>query len=111
LGYTLFLAIFPSSNDAHHLALAAADLRSRHWLGGTALPPGRLQLSLHALAGFIDTIPQAVLDAAIAASASVACPPLPIVFDQVLSFTQWIAQWRWADVPDAAASPLGDVFA
>jgi RNA 2',3'-cyclic 3'-phosphodiesterase len=190
LGYTLFLAIFPSPDDAHRLALAAADLRSQHGLGGTVLPPERLHLSLHALAGFIDTIPQAVVDAAVAASASVACRPLPIVFDQVLSFTdsnafvwrcnprsdaavarlrqslalalrraglhpepsraphmtmlydphhvtqhaiepvcwtatrfalilshvgighhQWIAQWRLADVPGAAASPLGDAVA
>ena len=86
-GYTLFLAIFPESGDAHRLARTAADLRSQHELDGTPLPPGRLHITLHAIAGFIDTIPQAVVDAAIAASARVVCPPLHIVFDHVLSFT------------------------
>lgn len=86
-GYTLFLAIFPRSEDAHRLARAAADLRSQHELDGKRLPPGRLHITLHAIAGVIDTIPQAVVDAAIAASSRVVCPPLPIVFDHVLSFT------------------------
>ena len=86
-GYTLFLAIVPQSEDADRLARAAADLRNQHELDGTPLSPGRLHITLHAIAGFIDTIPQAVVDAAIAASAGVVCPPLPIVFDHVLSFT------------------------
>lgn len=94
-------------HDAHRLALAAADLRSQHGLGGTALPPARLHLSLHALAGFIDTIPPAVVDAAIVASASVACPQLPIVFDQVLSFTDSQAfAWRCNPRSDAAVARL-----
>lgn len=86
-GYTLFLAIFPQSEDAGRLARAAAELRNQHELNGTPLSPGRLHITLHAIADFIDTIPQAVVDAAIAASARVVCPPLPIVFDHVLSFT------------------------
>jgi 2'-5' RNA ligase len=85
-GYTLFLAIFPQSEDAYRLAQAAADLRSRHALKGMRLRPERLHITLHAVAGFIDAIPQAVVDAAIAASSRVICPPLPIVFDHVLSF-------------------------
>ena len=87
LGYTLFLAIFPRPEDAHRLARATTKLRSQHALDGTPLPSERLHITLHAIAGFIDMIPQTVVDAAIAASASVVCPPLPIVFDHVLSFT------------------------
>lgn len=86
-GYTLFLAIFPNPEDAHRFAAAAADLRSQHELDGTPLTPGRLHITLHAIAGFIDTIPQAIVDAVIAASTRVVCPRLPIVFDHVLSFT------------------------
>lgn len=85
-GYMLFLAIFPEPEDAHRLARAAADLRGQHDLDGMPLPPGRLHISLHAIAGFVDTIPQAVVDTAIAASSRVVCPPLPIAFDHVLSF-------------------------
>ena len=87
LGYTLFLAIFPPLAAAQRLAQVAADLGSQHGLVGTRLPPGRLHITLHKIAGFLDTIPQAVVDAARAAAASVVCPPLPIVFDRALSFT------------------------
>ncbi len=86
LGYTLFLAILPQPEDARRFAQATADLRSRHQLNGTPLTYERLHITLHAIAGFVDTIPQAVVDAAIAASARVVCPPLPIVFDRVQSF-------------------------
>ncbi len=86
-GYVMFLAIFPEPEDAHHLARMAADLRSVHALAGTPLSPSRLHISLHAIAGFVDTIPQDVVDAVRAASAGVACPSLRIVFDRVLSFT------------------------
>ena len=86
-GYTLFLAIFPNPEDAHRLARVAADLHSQHALHGTPLAPGRLHITLHTIAGFIDTIPQATVDAAIAAATHVVCRRLPIVFDHVLSFT------------------------
>lgn len=85
-GYTLFLAIFRDSNDALRLARAAADLRSQHELNDTLLLPGRLHITLHTLARFDDTIPQAVVDPAIAASAGVVRSPFPLVFDHVSSF-------------------------
>lgn len=84
--YTLFLAILPEPEDADRLARAATDLRSRHELHGTPLAPERMHITLHALPSFIDTLPQAVVDDAIAASAGVACPRLALVFDHVLSF-------------------------
>lgn len=85
-GYTLFLAIFPDSDDALRLARAASDLRSQHELNGTLLLPARLHITLHTLARFVDTIPRAVVEAAIVASAGVVCSPFPIVFDHVSSF-------------------------
>jgi RNA 2',3'-cyclic 3'-phosphodiesterase len=112
LGYTLFLAIFPESEDAHRLARDAADLRSLHALGGTPLPPGRLHITLHTIEGVVDTIPQAVVDAAIAAAASVVCPPLPIVFDHVLSFVDSQAfVLRCNPDSDAAIARLGKSLA
>ena len=105
--YTLFLAIFPQSHDAHRLAQASAALRSQHSLGGKPLSPGRLHITLHAIAHFNNTIPQAVVDAAIAASARVVCPPLPIVFDHVRSFTDSNAfVLRCSPSSDAALSRL-----
>jgi hypothetical protein len=82
LKYTLFLAIFPRPEDAYRIAQAAADLRSQHGLAGTQLSSGRLHITLHAIAAFIDTIPQAAVDAAIAAASRVVCPPLPVVFER-----------------------------
>ena len=106
-GYMLFLAIFPESENGHRLARFAADLRSRHALGGTPLSPGRLHVNLHAIAGFIDTIPQDVVDAVMAASARVVCPSLRIVFDRVLSFTDSNAfVLRCTPDTDAAIAPL-----
>ena len=88
LGYTLFLALLPQPEDALRITRAAADLRSRHGLVGPQLQPGRLHITLHAIAGFIDTtIPLDVVDATMAAAGRVVCPPLPIVFDRVLTFS------------------------
>lgn len=86
--YTLFLAIFPGEEDSVRLAQAAAELRSLQALQGAPLSAGRLHITLHTLATFHHTIPQSTVDAAIAASASVVCAPLPIVFDHVLSFVK-----------------------
>ena len=90
LGHTLFLAIVPQSEDAQRVAAAAADLSTQHGLAGTQLPPRRLHITLHAIAAYrkTQTIPQLDVDAARAAAASVVCPPLPIVFDRALSFTE-----------------------
>jgi 2'-5' RNA ligase len=86
--YGLFLAIFPAPEDAACIARAAADLCARHGLAGTPLPPARLHVTLHELGRFADTVPQAVVDAARAAARRASCPPLPLVFDQALSFAR-----------------------
>ena len=87
VGYALFLANFPEPEPAQRMASVAVDLGSRHGLLGSLHPPERLQITLHVLAYFRHAIAQANIDAVKAASASVTCPPLPIVFDRVMSFT------------------------
>lgn len=87
LGYTLFLAIVPEPDHAQRIAHAADGLCHRQQLLGHRLPPARLHITLHAIAGFGSTLPQSVIDAAKAAAASVSCPPLPLVFDRALSFS------------------------
>ena len=87
LGYNLFLAIFPQHEDAQRVALVGAELRRRHGLQGQCLRTRHLHTTLHAVAGFKHTIPLPVIDAAMAAAAGVACPPLPIVFDRARSFS------------------------
>ena len=87
LGYTLFLAIFPGSQDAQLIARATGGLCRQHRLLSQWLTPKRLHISLHAIAHFSHTLPQTIIDAAKAAAASVSCPPLPLVFDSALSFS------------------------
>lgn len=84
--YTLFLALFPASEDAQQIARAAAVLRGQHGLGSACLPPKRLHITLHGIASFQELISQAHIDAARAAAARVSCPSLPIVFDHAMSF-------------------------
>jgi len=87
-GYSLFLAIFPESQDALRIAQVRAQQCRKHRLAGTSLSPERLHITLHGIAGFVNTIPRSVVDAALAAAARVACPPLSIVFDHVQSFPE-----------------------
>jgi 2'-5' RNA ligase len=88
MGYSLFLAIVPEPEAAQRLTRVASVLRGRHRLGGKLLAADRLHITLIAIDGFVDTIPQAVVDAAVAASAGVICPSIPIVFDHVLSYPE-----------------------
>jgi 2'-5' RNA ligase len=84
--YNLFLAVLPEPEDAQRIARVAANLRERNGLVGKCLRAERLHITLQALASFHRMVPQAVLDAAVAAAASVDCPPLPIVLDRACSF-------------------------
>ncbi len=87
-GYNLFLAIVPLLADAERFTLAGAELRKRHRLQGSCLRTRNLHMSLHAIAGYglATPIPRAIVDAALAAAAGVACPPPPIAFDRARSF-------------------------
>lgn len=89
--YTLLLALFPRPEDARRIARTIAGLRGRHGLSGAALRPERLHITLHALATFSSgssPIPQAVIDAAFAAAATVTRPCMLIVFDRALTFPE-----------------------
>lgn len=85
-GYTMFFAIVPQADDAQRLARAAAGLHTTQGLRGKCLPADKLHVTLVDLGSFAQALPQRQVDAAMAAAASVSCPPLPLVFDRVLSF-------------------------
>lgn len=82
----LFMALFPPPEAAAMLAARADDLREQHGLRGKRLETSRLHVSLHSLGVFTGALPEAEVNAAIAAAASVSCPPLHLVFDRALSF-------------------------
>jgi 2'-5' RNA ligase len=87
LGYGLWMALFPSPEDARRIANPGAALRTQHGLTGAPLTPDRLHITLLALAGGVNPPQQIVVDAAMAAAAAiVACAPLTIAFDRVLTF-------------------------
>ena len=86
LAHKLFFALFPQFGEVQHIARNADELRLQHGLAGRRLAADRLHITLHVLGDFRDTVPQAVIDAAMAAAATVDCPPIHIVFDRVLSF-------------------------
>lgn len=112
LGYNLFLALFPPPEIARRLGQTAAELRERHGLRGPCLQIEHLHLTLHTVLGFPDTAPMSVIDAARAAAAGAAGPPLPIVFDRACSFINHGERGRNAFVlrctarSDAAVAPL-----
>lgn len=87
LGYNLFLAIFPQPEVAQRVGLLGSELRWQHGLRGQCVQTQHLHISLHAIAAFRHEIPALTIDAARAAAAGVACPPLPIVFDRACSFS------------------------
>jgi 2'-5' RNA ligase len=87
LGYSLFFAILPPPELAQRVDLLGAELRRQHGLQGRCLRAQHRHVSLHAVAGFKHAIPMQTIDAARAAAAGIACPPLPIVFDRAHSFS------------------------
>lgn len=85
-GYSLFLAIVPGPEVEPLIAPRVVDLRRRHGLNGKIIGADRLHISLHGVAAFRDTLSRRILDAAMAASASVDWPSIPVVFDHAGSF-------------------------
>lgn len=84
--FSLFYAIFPTTEDAHRIAHVASELRTSHALSGAPLRPHRLHITLMTIASFVDTLPQLIMDAAIAASANTHCRAIRVTFDRALSF-------------------------
>ncbi len=87
-GYKLFLALFPNMDDVPRLERLAAGLRLDQGLEGNCLAPDRLHVTLQTIANFPDAVPQIYVDAARAAAARVDGPPIPVVFDHVMSYAQ-----------------------
>ena len=85
--YKLFFALFPSSHDAHRLANEVGALCQRLGLvGHQPLAAQRLHITLHTVDDLRDTVPLALVNAVRAAAATVRCAPLPVTFEQALSF-------------------------
>ena len=84
--FSLFYAIFPTTEDAHRIAHVASELRDSHALGGAPLRPHRLHITLVTIASFVNTLPQLIMDAAIAASANTHCRAFRVTFDRAVSF-------------------------
>lgn len=82
----LFLALFPQAGDGARMAEPIHLLRQHHRLGGQLLRTDRLHITLHSLGDYVGAVPEALVDAAMAAAAGVIHPPIDIVFDRALSF-------------------------
>lgn len=83
----LFLALFPRAHDSARIAESIDALRQRHCLDGQRLHTDRLHVTLHSLGDYVGTVPQVVIDAAMAAAATVVHPPMQVVFNRALSFS------------------------
>ncbi len=82
----LFPALFPQAHDAARIAGPIDALRHCHRLDGQRLHTDRLHITLHSLGDYAGAVPQVVIDAAMAAAATVVHLPMDIVFDRALSF-------------------------
>jgi RNA 2',3'-cyclic 3'-phosphodiesterase len=82
----LFLALFPQAHDAACIAESIDALRQHHGLDGQRLHTDRLHITLLSLGDYAGAVPQALIDAAMAAAATVVHPPMDVVFDRALSF-------------------------
>lgn len=105
-GYSLFFAIFPTSADATSLSGQMDGIRHRHGILGKPMLPDRLHISLHAVAGFTEMVPQKVVDAALAAAGRVVCPRLPVVFDRLSGFAESTACVLQCDATSSGAISL-----
>lgn len=82
----LFFALFPPMPAATRIACCAEDLRQQHGLRGQPLKTQRFHVTLLKLGTFAQHIPQALLDSAMAAAASIQQPGFEIGFKQAMSF-------------------------
>jgi len=85
MGYSLFFAVFPQSEDAARLAEASLDIIRPHGLG-KPMAAHRLHVTLLELGSFEHMVPQALVDAAVAGAAAMSSAPFDLVFDRAMSF-------------------------
>jgi RNA 2',3'-cyclic 3'-phosphodiesterase len=82
----LFFAVLPDANTAGSIAKFARQICGETRSNGKPLAANRLHVTLQHLGNFAGGLPQAQVDAAIKAAASVRLAPFSVEFDHVLSF-------------------------
>lgn len=83
----LFFALYPDAATALRIGALASRMRAQLQLKGRPHELQRFHVTLHHLGDFAG-IPEQVRAAAEAAAAGLAWPRIPLVFDQLLSFTR-----------------------
>jgi RNA 2',3'-cyclic 3'-phosphodiesterase len=84
--HELFFALQPAAQDAKRVAARAAAESGRLAIGGKALEPERLHVSLRAMGDYCDVFPVSDVGRWMAAAACVRMAPFDIVFDRVATF-------------------------
>jgi RNA 2',3'-cyclic 3'-phosphodiesterase len=82
----LFFAVFPDTNTATGISKLALQLCSETRSKSKPLAANRLHVTLHHLGNFAGGLPQARVDAAMRAAASISMKPFTVEFDHVMSF-------------------------
>ncbi len=82
----LFFAVFPDTNTAGSIAKLAQQLCGQTRSKSKPLAANRLHVTLLHLGNFAGGLPQARVDAAVKAAASVRMAPFSVEFDRALSF-------------------------
>ncbi|SIT37415.1 Phosphoesterase HXTX [Paraburkholderia ribeironis] len=82
----LFFAVFPDANTAASIAKFAQQLCGQAGVRRKPLAAGRLHVTLHHLGNFAGGLPQARVDGAIRAAASISMAPFSVEFGSVVSF-------------------------
>jgi RNA 2',3'-cyclic 3'-phosphodiesterase len=83
----LFFAIQPNDAARAQMVKLTTRLRGQHGLKGAPIGPERLHCTLNHLGDHLG-LPQALVDQATAAAASVVAPAFDVVFDHVASFAR-----------------------
>ncbi len=84
--YGLFFAVFPDANTAAGISKLAQRLCAETRARSKPLAAARLHVTLQHLGNFVGGLPQARVDAAMKAAASIRMEPFSVEFDTVMSF-------------------------
>jgi 2'-5' RNA ligase len=82
----LFFAVFPDTNTAGSISKLAQQICGETRVRSKPLAAGRLHVTLLHLGNFAGGLPQARVDAAMQAAASISMAPFTVEFDTVTSF-------------------------
>lgn len=82
----LFFAVFPDTNTAASIAKLGQQLCGETRVRSKPLAASRLHVTLQHLGNFAGGLPQARVDAAMRAAASISMAPFTVEFDAVVSF-------------------------